>query len=127
MQPITIFAVSFCILSNSAFSYWVQLSQIESPYSNLGLIKLKYIISKDFILIYIKGLRQLGVTKYCIEHCRTGRCVSFDLKLPLSLSLSLSLAETPYFGRYIPIFTKYAYLKIIEHLNNIHLLITCCH
>ena len=49
VQQVTILVASFCILSNSTFSYWVQLSKIVSPYSNIGLIKLKYIISKDFL------------------------------------------------------------------------------
>ena len=49
VQPVTILAASFCILSSSDFSYRVQLSHIDSLYSNIGLMKLKYIICNDFL------------------------------------------------------------------------------
>ena len=35
---VAILPAYFCILSNSSFSYWVQLSQRTCPYSSNGLI-----------------------------------------------------------------------------------------
>ena len=45
--PVAILAASFWILSSSYLSCNVQLFHITSPYSNNGLIKAVYIISKD--------------------------------------------------------------------------------
>ena len=55
--PVTILAASFCILSSSAFSYCVQLSQTTLAYSKRGLIKVKKNISSDFLSISNLSLR----------------------------------------------------------------------
>ena len=47
--PVAILAASFWILSSSYLSCYVQLFHITSPYSNNGLMKAVYIISKDFL------------------------------------------------------------------------------
>ena len=49
IAPVTIRAVSFWILSNSCFSYWVHFSQMVSPYSSIGRMHEKYIVSKGFL------------------------------------------------------------------------------
>ena len=47
--PVTILAASFWISSSSYKSQLVRLSKLRSPYSNSGLIKDKYIVSKDLL------------------------------------------------------------------------------
>ena len=47
--PVAILAASFRILSSSYLSCNVELFHITSPYSNNGLIKAVFIISKDFL------------------------------------------------------------------------------
>ena len=48
VAPVAILAASIRIFSSFCFSDRKQLSQIMSPYSSSGLIKIKYICSKDF-------------------------------------------------------------------------------
>ena len=47
--PVAILAALFCILSSSCFSYQVKLSQMTPEYSRRGLMKVVYIISRDFL------------------------------------------------------------------------------
>ncbi len=49
VAPVDIRAASIWILSTSSFSYWVQLSQTVSAYSNIGRINEMYIISRLFL------------------------------------------------------------------------------
>ena len=49
VAPVAILTDSFCILSCSCFSYRVQLSQMTSEYWRRDLMKVVYIILRDFL------------------------------------------------------------------------------